>query len=1034
MSLLCPACGSGNPDDSSFCRSCATPLSGGTPADEITRLIPPDDLSPGSLFAGRYRIIEDLGHGGMGRVLKALDSRTGEKIAIKVIRADLESDPRSAERFSHELTAARKIAHRNVCRMYDLGEDGGRLYITMEYVSGEDLKTVLRMMGAMSPAQAVGIAMQICDGLDEAHRLGVVHRDLKPANVLIDRNGDARIMDFGIARSGASKGITGLGTIVGTPEYMSPEQASGAAVDSRADLYSLGVMLFEMTTGKLPFDSDTALGVVVQHTTQPPPGPRSIRPDLRDDLAAVTLRCLEKDPNRRFQTAAELRAALATIAALLPASQVVPSGKRTTSREMTVSFNVKRVAAAAIVLVVVALAAFVVPALIRSRDAGSAARIPRSIAVVAFENQTGDPKYDYLRKVIPNLLITNLENTGLFQVATWERMRDVLTEPGGDVIEADAGFGFCRREGTAFLVVGSFTKAGETFVTEFKLLDAGTRKLVASAAARGAGEASILNVHVDDLSRRIAAGVVGSGAQVDARGPAIADVTTHSLEAYKAYLDGKEAARKYDSHAARAAFETAVRFDPGFAIAHLGLGLHLVRDGERQRVNEEIRKAMELAGRASEKERLVIEAWHARTIERDVPKSISRFKELVTKYPREKEFHHALGTALLVIDPDAAIAELQLALQLDPAYGMAMNELAFALLHKGDYAGARAQLERYAALSPGEFNPWDSLAQVEFLQGLLDAARKHYEKARTISPSMGEELPLAYIEAVQENYDGAEALLRAYDEAVPSDGLKADGAAVRALILHLRGRRTAALEEIERGLKLARAAKDYLRESVILFERGFVRCDSGNVPAGREDFRSLLAFADKVPPAALVYRIATVYGAIAARDYASAEAGLTQIKELRGKRSGNASVAPVVNHVEVRLRLALGQDEQALKLAEGPLPHKALSPSFNFQIPTLLSYNMPAELDEIARTLARRGAVDQALQEYTLLMTVAPQNSNRRLINPLYHFRVAALLEKKGDKARAAGEYRTFLRLWKDADAGLPEPAEARKRLAALGL
>ena len=1039
MSLPCPKCGTGNSDDSRFCRSCATPLPGGTPADAVTqtRLYPADDLWPGALFAGRYRIIEDLGRGGMGRVLKALDTRTNEKVAIKVVRTDLESDARAAERFSHELTAARKIAHRNVCRMYDLGEDGGRLYITMEYVSGEDLKSILRMMGAMSPAQAVGIARQICEGLEEAHRLGVVHRDLKPANVLVDRDGHARIMDFGIARSAASKGITGVGTIVGTPEYMSPEQASGADVDARADLYSLGVMLFEMTTGRLPFDCETTLGLALKHKTEAPPDPRSIQPAIPADLAKLTLKCLEKEPDDRHQTAADVRAGLEAMAATLPVSHVPVRRKPSTSREITVTFNVRRLVVPAILLVVlVVAAALVIPAVLRSRRAPAAAKTPRSVAVVAFDNQTGDPRYEYLRKVIPNLLITSLENAGLFQVATWERMRDVLAQAQGsgvELIEPDAGFDFCRREGIAYLVVGSFTRAGGTFVTEFKLLDSESRKLVASGVARGTGEASILDVHIEELSRKIASGAGGATVPAQGAGLAGAGVTTHSLQAYRAFLDGSEAMQKFDSRGARLAFETAVGLDPEFAVAHLQLGLSVLRDGERQRASEEFRRAMDLSGRASEKERLLIEARHAQFVERDRAKMIARLKELVAKYPREKDFHLQLGTALTGSDSDAAVAELQIALQLDPGFGVAINQLAFALLERGDVAGARAQLERYTTLFPDEFNPWDSLGQVEFMQGLLDDARKHYEKARSISSAVGEELPLAYIAAAREDFDGALGLLHAHEQAVPSEGLKADGAAVRALILHLLGRRAAALAEVERGLKMARSATDYVREAVLLFERGHLRCDSGDVAAGREDFRSVLALGDPMPSAAIVGRVSAVYGAIVAKDYAAADAALVELKRSGPKVVLIPSLGAVLNQFEVMRRVALGQDEQAIKLAENPLPYRVLTPSFNFGIPALVTHNLPIEMDHVAQALARRGTPDAALREYSALMTISPETKNRRLVNPIYHLRVAAIYEKKGDRARAAEQYRTFLRLWKDADPGLPGLAEARKRLAALG-
>ena len=199
----------------------------------------------------------------------------------------------------------------------------------MEFVPGEDLKSVLKMMGAMSPAQAVGLAVQICDGLAEAHRLGVVHRDLKPANILVDKEGHARIMDFGIARSARSRGITDTGTMVGTPDYMSPEQTEGRDVDARSDLYSMGVMLFEMATGQLPFEGDTALAVALKHKTERPPDPKSFAPGLPGDLSKIILKCLEKDRSRRYQNAADLRTDMEAVAAGLPGDRgCCPAGGR----------------------------------------------------------------------------------------------------------------------------------------------------------------------------------------------------------------------------------------------------------------------------------------------------------------------------------------------------------------------------------------------------------------------------------------------------------------------------------------------------------------------------------------------------------------------------------------------------------------------------------------------------------------------------------------------------------------------------------
>jgi serine/threonine-protein kinase len=183
-----------------------------------------EELTTGSIFAGRYQIIEEIGKGGMGKVYKAQDKKINETVALKLIKPEIASDKKTIERFGNEMKFARKVAHRNVCRMYDLGEEKGSHFITMEYVPGEDLKGMIRMMGQLGAGKAISIAKQVCEGLEEAHRLGVVHRDLKPSNIMIDKEGNARIMDFGIARSLESKGITGAGVMIGTPEYMPPEQ------------------------------------------------------------------------------------------------------------------------------------------------------------------------------------------------------------------------------------------------------------------------------------------------------------------------------------------------------------------------------------------------------------------------------------------------------------------------------------------------------------------------------------------------------------------------------------------------------------------------------------------------------------------------------------------------------------------------------------------------------------------------------------------------------------------------------------------
>jgi len=262
------------------------------------------------LLSLRYDLLVKLGSGGMGIVYKARDRETGEILALKVLKSTLTDDPSLMERFRNELRLARRITHHNVCRIYDFNRVDDSAFISMEFVDGHSLREVLNRPGKLEFLQVLNIAMQICAGLGEAHSQGIIHRDLKPENVMLDRLGDVKLMDFGIARSLDTRS-TATGSFLGTPAYMAPEQAEGKPADRRSDIYSLGLVLYEMSTGQAAFSGDTPLAVALKQIRETPPSPRNLQPGLPAQVEYVILKCLCKDPAKRFQAVEEVEAALA---------------------------------------------------------------------------------------------------------------------------------------------------------------------------------------------------------------------------------------------------------------------------------------------------------------------------------------------------------------------------------------------------------------------------------------------------------------------------------------------------------------------------------------------------------------------------------------------------------------------------------------------------------------------------------------------------------------------------------------------------
>lgn len=774
MAIHCPKCNTANPDNSRFCSECGTQLipPKDMPVHTMTLETPVPALTRGTLFAGRYEIIEELGTGGMGKVYRVEDTKAKEEIALKLLKPEIAADKKTIERFRNELTTARKIRHKNICGMYDIGEEEGTFFITMEYVPGEDLRSFLRRSKKLTVETAVSIGMQICAGLAEAHKLGVVHRDLKPGNIMIDTEGNVRVMDFGIARSLRAKTATVAGMMVGTPEYMSPEQAEGKEVDFRSDIYSLGVILYEMVTGQPLFEGESPWSVAMKHKSELPVHPIKLNPQIPTDLNRLILRCLEKDKTRRYQTAEEILSDLSAVAELYPAKERIAFKKKTlTPREITVKFQPRKLVVPAAVLMVIVAAALVFMPFLFHKETPITPKIENSIAVITFDNLTGSPDYNDLIKAVPSLFITKFESMGFSYVATLERLRDLMKQMYKDPwapIDTSTGFAACQREGIGALVVGSITKAGDVFAIDVKVLDVETKRSLASVSSRGQGAESILLSQIDDLAGQITErlGWEISGAGV---GQPVSEVTTSSMEAYQFYLKGQEASDKFYYDEACQYFLKAVEIDPAFAIAHRGLALALRALGQSKEASEAIEKAMLLADRTTLKEKLFIQSSYVTIVEGDlgVEKNVQINRQLVEKFPKEKEAHYWLGDALWRVYMrgrryedrqdqhilDEVIRELQTALDLDPDFTRTLEGLITAHIQKGELEKALEYAKRLELKAPGEANSLHMLGEIYLLTGQLDLAIESFKKALLIKPDfIWSLMAVGYAYGLQENY------------------------------------------------------------------------------------------------------------------------------------------------------------------------------------------------------------------------------------------------------------------------------------------
>jgi tetratricopeptide (TPR) repeat protein len=556
----------------------------------------------------------------MGTVYRAYDRELDRIVALKLVRPDLTADPETMQRFKQELLLASRVSHKNILRIHDLGDVEGIKFISMAFIQGEDLHSLLKKAGRLSVEAATAIVRQLCEALEAAHREGVVHRDLKPQNVLIDGERNAYISDFGLAKSleAGAANLTQAGQILGTPRYMSPEQVQGGLLDHRSDLYALGLIFYEMVTGGSPFTSDSIVSLY-ERVKQTPKNPKLLNPELGDHVIQIILRCLERDPAQRYQSAREILDDL-----------VGPTPSRSTPRvRRRAALPARWVLAAVGAVVLAAGGYFALTKLHFGEGAAPSTPVkPLALAILPFRNASGDPALDWLGPSLAEMLKTEVGQSSQLRTVSSDRMhqilRDLHASSGSDLDPATrkrlAEFTSADR-----LVWGQYVRMGPTIRMDVTIDNAAGQEPV-FVKAEAATERDLLGT-VHELARSIEQKLPLSAAAVRELGSKSAVPLSLSVAAIRSYNEGLQLVRIGRHSEALKRFRDATREDGEFALAHFRLAQTYANLGYNREAQEASRDALRLSDKRPDQERLVITANHAR-LSNDLDKAIEAYQTL----------------------------------------------------------------------------------------------------------------------------------------------------------------------------------------------------------------------------------------------------------------------------------------------------------------------------------------------------------------------------------------------------------------------
>jgi eukaryotic-like serine/threonine-protein kinase len=688
-------------------------------------------LAAGTILAQRYEILQTLGEGGMGAVYKANDRALNRMVALKVIRPDLANNPAIIERFKQELLLAHQVTHKNVIRIYDLGESEGLKFITMEFIEGDDLRSLINQKQKLPPTEAAEIMQQVCRALEAAHSAGIIHRDLKPQNIMRDRSGRILVMDFGLARTLEGDGMTQTGALVGTMDYMSPEQALGRDLDQRSDLFALGLIFYELLTGKMPYKADSVVASLLKRTQERALPVATHDASIPPALSNVVSKCLETDTKLRYQSAQEILADLE-----------IWEGKGARGKMSATASGLlfnrvrnlpwKKSAAAVLALGVIVAATWFVSRKGKVAVTTVEQHAPVSVLVADFQNNTGDTLFEDTLEPMFNVALEGASFINAFNRGNARQLAGKLPTPSNKLDEKSARL-VAVGQGVNTVITGSLSNQGSGYKLAVNAVDAVTGKTLASSEVNAANKDEVL-LQVPKLTvpiRKALGDSTPESAQLAATQGAFA---ASNLEAVHQYSIGMEQqfAGKWDE--ALKSFSKASELDPNFARAYAGMAAAAGNLGQTQDAEKYAKLAMAHVDRMTERERYRVRGLYYIRSE-NWQKCVDEYSELVKQYPADNIGANSLASCYArMLNMPQAMQEGRRALLIAPKDVMARMNFSLYACYAGDFQSCEREAGAVLQQNPENEEAYFALAYAQVGQEHLPQAVATYQKLQKISP------------------------------------------------------------------------------------------------------------------------------------------------------------------------------------------------------------------------------------------------------------------------------------------------------------